>query len=952
MGKSEDEISKNYSDLLDVWRQNEMKSMRDFLKYYNVLDVSGFVEAVKAMLVNYFSENFDLFKRTISLPNYARTYVYHSCNTVFPIFGTSDSDLYKIYRASSAGGPSIVFHRHAEKDKSLIRNNPLKPVKTIIGWDMNNMYGYAIAQNMPTGVYVQYRKERGFRAEPCTKYMDMYFWMDYVAEKEKIKITHKLNNKMREIKVKNFYCDGFSVSGDQITVYEFDSCYYHFDCPHCSLPFSGRDSTRAFQVAARKRTRRKRRYLETLGIRVVTMHECQFKKLIRPNIQHIVDRYMPPAFKPNKRFAGGTKSILRAVERDELFGAIYCDLRVPKTWADSSSSRSTGASFSHPTLTPHEYFEEMSPIFCVTDLGFDDFGCHMQDFCREAGMSDTMQRRLLVGGMSAERLLVSTSLLRWYLKHGIEVTAVHRVVQFTPRRCFQSFVEKATGMRRLGDNDPDKKMLSEKYKLFVNSLFGSFLRNKERERSLIYVRGSRSLRTKANDPCFVQCRKLDDDYYEVEMLKRRIRLDNPVYLGHTILNYAKELLLEFYYSFLDYYFSREDFMLMCCDTDSMYVAWSAEDIESLVLPERKDEYMRMVYGSCSFSTATPPSSSNTSCGDVIRVKPEAGFFLTRNCCERDRKWDAREPGLWKTEAVGTEMLCLSSKTYLLIKDGVADKMSCKGANKSAVTNAVETFRSVIDEKKSHSIENRGIRSINQKIVTYHQQRNAFHYMYIKRTVHDDGVTTKPVLLTLTPWPRKRLFISNEHPLSMWFEWKNVGDVGGGGDGGNNALFEHDGKRFFCLMQLALFVQLTEALHEAQYGGRVGGWHVEQQQQQQQQLQQNLINMLSEVQECSNAKDLMRFERRFSRQLRLHAFKAKQKAHDVVHDLFLRVIDTDQRIRNELLELNPVVQLFATGNDHYWSCGFELSLASVSRNEEFPGCNNFGKLLESLRSVVM
>ena len=154
---------------------------------------------------------------------------------------------------------------------------------------------------------------------------------------------------------------------------------------------------------------------------------------------------------------------------------------------------------------------------------------------------------------------------------------------------------------------------------------------------MIYVRGSRSLRTKANDPCFVQCRKLDDDYYEVEMLKRRIRLDNPVYLGHTILNYAKELLLEFYYSFLDYYFSREDFMLMCCDTDSMYVAWSAEDIESLVLPERKDEYMRMVYGSCSFSTATPPSSSNTSCGDVIRVKPEAGFFLTRNCCERDRK---------------------------------------------------------------------------------------------------------------------------------------------------------------------------------------------------------------------------------------------------------------------------------------------------------------------------
>ena len=122
---------------------------------------------------------------------------------------------------------------------------------------------------------------------------------------------------------------------------------------------------------------------------------------------------------------------------------------------------------------------------------------------------------------------------------------------------------------------------------------------------------------KSKRPLLCAVRKLDDDYYEVEMLNRRIRLDYPVYLGHTIVNYANELLLEFYYSCLDYYFSSDDFMLMSGYTDSMYVAWSAEDIESLVLPEGKDEYMRTVYGSCSFSAATPPSYSNISCGSVI-----------------------------------------------------------------------------------------------------------------------------------------------------------------------------------------------------------------------------------------------------------------------------------------------------------------------------------------------
>ena len=186
-----------------------------------------------------------------------------------------------MYCGSRAGGPRIVFTRNAKCNETYIRGNPNKPMKLIMGWDMNNMYGYCIAQEMPTGIYVQYRRERGFRAEPCTKYMDMYFWMDYVSETEGVHIAHKLNSEMREIRVRNFFCDGFSMCGEQVTVYEYDSCYYHFDCPHCgtrSQPFSSTSaSKRGFQERARSRTRLKRRYLESLGISVVTMHECQFK---------------------------------------------------------------------------------------------------------------------------------------------------------------------------------------------------------------------------------------------------------------------------------------------------------------------------------------------------------------------------------------------------------------------------------------------------------------------------------------------------------------------------------------------------------------------------------------------------------------------------------------------------------------------------------------------------
>lgn len=358
LGNSHSEIMTNYEHLQDVWKSKNMTCMYDLLQYYNCIDVEYFVGAVENMLQYYFEENVDLFKTTISLPNYARRLVFSSVDVPFPLFDRKDSDLYKIYRASSAGGPSIVFNRHACKDKTFIRNNPAKPVKSIIGWDMNNMYGYAIAQDMPTSIYIQYHAETGFRSEPCTRYMDQYFWLDHVSEKENIKITHKMNNEMKEVRIANLYCDGFSIdSNNKITVYEYDSNRYHFCCPHCPTILSENEKTRNFQLRAKNRTISKKEYLQSLGITVVTMHECFFKKHIKPSIQHIIDRYLPETFRQGKKFSSES-AIIKAIEKDKLFGALYCDVEVPDTWEEQSGH----SKFSHQ-LSPKEYFEERAQFF-------------------------------------------------------------------------------------------------------------------------------------------------------------------------------------------------------------------------------------------------------------------------------------------------------------------------------------------------------------------------------------------------------------------------------------------------------------------------------------------------------------------------------------------------------------------------------------------------------------
>ena len=49
-------------------------------------------------------------------------------------------------------------------------------------------------------------------------------------------------------------------------------------------------------------------------------------------------------------------------------------------------------------------------------------------------------------------------------------------------------------------------------------------------------------------------------------------------------------MLEFYYNFLDKYFSRQDFELYWMDTDSFYMTINGEILDKIIRPEMKQEY--------------------------------------------------------------------------------------------------------------------------------------------------------------------------------------------------------------------------------------------------------------------------------------------------------------------------------------------------------------------------
>lgn len=713
----------NYRLLLRVWHEQGMKTLRDLLIWYNNKDTGPFVTAVEKMQRFYFEKGIDVFKGSISLPGIARSMIHAYAakeNASFSLIDERNKDLFQTIKRGIVGGPSVVFHRETKAGVTNIRDDPSYPCQRVIGLDANALYLWALSQPMPVGTFVRWRNDGDGTFKPTRRdaYLLMYAWMDSLGRG----VLHRMNSG-RERRVGPYLVDGYI--GDR-TVVEFLGCYFHSHTCELTRHVTNRKWLDS-KAANYERTLKRLQFLKDEGLEVVHIWECQFRQQIERDTElaaFVSSRY--PPFNREHRKAVTTQTLLEGVMSEKFFGMVEVDIQVPDEWEGAFRDE----------LSPFDYFREMSPIFCNTEVPFSVIGEHMQAHVRAHGLSEK-PRRLLVGGMRARQILLATPLLKWYLEHGLVVTKVHQAVEWCSSKCFEKFAEVVSDARRQGDIrhqgefDEEKQIIGATFKLLGNSAYGSLLLDKTKFRKVIYVRGRRQMGQEVNDPRFRKLTELDTTYFEVEKGHRTISQNMPTQLGFFVLTYAKEKMLDFYYSFLCAYIPRCRFHFIQMDTDSAYIGIAGKTLDEVIREDRKEEYRRLLTGNCSKK--------------VARVKEQE--WVPRTCCEEDARYDLRTRGLFKIEFQGDGMVALCSKTYLAT-DQDKSKYSSKGANKASVVR--ECYTSVLHNRKSRSVVNRGIRVKDNTMFTYEQRRQAFVYFYAKRRVLNDGISTAPLDLELCP----------------------------------------------------------------------------------------------------------------------------------------------------------------------------------------------------------
>ena len=214
--------------------------------------------------------------------------------------------------------------------------------------------------------------------------------------------------------------------------------------------------------------------------------------------------------------------------------------------------------------------------------------------------------------------------------------------------------------------------------------------------------------------------------HEVVKTKKKVVLDTPIQIGIAVYSYAKLSLLNFW-EFLDKYLVNDMYQIMECDTDSLYVALARDTVDECGKPDLMAEWKSEKYN---FFSSDDPTEIDF-----------AGIKIPFS------QYEKRTPGKYKEEFNGVGMICLNSKVYHIWSDRYKDgalitKTSCKGMQKKRNELIQEDFLSVLENpQKLHTVENAGFIRDGLDTRTYTQTKKGLNYLYCKRKILSDGVST-------------------------------------------------------------------------------------------------------------------------------------------------------------------------------------------------------------------
>ena len=183
--------------------------------------------------------------------------------------------------------------------------------------------------------------------------------------------------------------------------------------------------------------------------------------------------------------------------------------------------------------------------------------------------------KLLLTLEDKEKYVVHYSNLQFYLRQGMRLKKVHRVIEFDQEPWMEPYIRMNTEFRKQARSDFE----TDFYKLMNNSVFGKTMENLRNRVDVKIVRSweTDKIRKLLSSPSFDRYTIFGNDMAGIHMHKTKLVLNKPVYTGMTILENSKILMYDFFYNHLKAKYG-ENCELVYTDTDSLILDIPTEDV--------------------------------------------------------------------------------------------------------------------------------------------------------------------------------------------------------------------------------------------------------------------------------------------------------------------------------------------------------------------------------------
>ena len=159
---------------------------------------------------------------------------------------------------------------------------------------------------------------------------------------------------------------------------------------------------------------------------------------------------------------------------------------------------------------------------------------YAQDLLKDLGLAGTSMEKLVPNLRPKEKYVVHYRNPTLYRSLCIKLTKIIRVMAFEQRSWLKPYI------------DFEKDF----FKLMNNAVFGKTMENLRKRMDVKLVNSQSRARKLTCKPSFHAFRIFCEDLVAIHLLKQRLYLNRPIYVGFAILDLSKTLMYDFHYRYV------------------------------------------------------------------------------------------------------------------------------------------------------------------------------------------------------------------------------------------------------------------------------------------------------------------------------------------------------------------------------------------------------------------